>query len=138
MEETHLSCGSHFRPINGVKQYPQRGMRAKPTHIVVNPYTVLIYPPRAPLLRMGLMADCIPRAEKNRLFDIPGQYIVAALDALPVCGPGSRLQSVDIDAGHWGRYHVYFKPYKKPNGPYNVGSPWFWIAVSAEILDLGQ
>lgn len=84
------------------------------------------------------MADSFSRTAKNCLANIPGQYIVAALDALPVCGPGSRLQSVDIDAGHWGRYRVYFKPYKKTKGRYNIGSPWFWIAESAEILDLGQ
>jgi hypothetical protein len=66
------------------------------------------------------------------LSQIPGQYIVDAMDRLPAAGPEAGAHYVDIEAGPWGRFRVTFKPFRPAAG--HVSHTWFWIAESAEYL----
>jgi hypothetical protein len=66
----------------------------------------------------------------------PGRFVAAAMNTLPVPGPGSELQTVEIDAGKlWGRYRVTFVAKLNPRHGMRT---WFWTMESGERLDIGQ
>jgi len=72
------------------------------------------------------------RSEK--ISQVPGHLILAAMDKLPTCGPGSANQGIAVDAGFMGRFQVTFRPYKQ----IRKGLPvcWFWIADKAVPYEL--
>jgi hypothetical protein len=63
---------------------------------------------------------------------VPGHYIVAAMDNLPPCGPEAIDQQVEIDIGQMGRFRVTFQPRKQARRGWPTS--WIWIATEAERL----
>ena len=69
----------------------------------------------------------------NVLSKIPGQYIVGAMSQLPLCGPDSTFQQLDVDAAIWGRFRITYTPFKQSLRGWDPR--WFWIAKRAEPLE---
>jgi hypothetical protein len=69
----------------------------------------------------------------NALSQIPGRYIVEAMDSLPPCGADSEVQQVDIDVPFWGRFRVTFMPFRHRVRGHPVH--WIWVAKHAEGLE---
>ena len=72
------------------------------------------------------MTSAVPSAIRQ----IPGHYIMAALDTLPPCGPGAIDQQVDIDVGQLGCFRVTFQPRKQALRGWPTS--WIWIVTDAE------
>jgi hypothetical protein len=64
--------------------------------------------------------------------EVPGHYIVAAMDHLPLSGPDVADQQVEIDIGQLGRFRVTFHPRKQARRGWPTS--WIWIATEAERL----
>jgi hypothetical protein len=69
-------------------------------------------------------------AIRSAIRQIPGDYIMAALDKLPPCGPGATDQQVEIDVGQLGRFWVTFQPRKQARRGWPTS--WIWIVTDAE------
>jgi hypothetical protein len=65
---------------------------------------------------------------------IPGQYIVDAMEKLPPCGPASTSQQIGVDVPFWGRFKVTFKPFK--HSPQGWPPSWIWLARDVVSDDL--
>jgi hypothetical protein len=76
-----------------------------------------------------------PRA-RNDIREVPGQYVVAAMDRLRPCGPDFSVQWLEVDAAIWGRFRIAYKPFKQDRR--GLPTSWVWVAAEAQRLDVGQ
>ena len=69
-------------------------------------------------------------SNRHDLRQVPGQYLVDAMDRLPLCGPDSSTQDLEIDVPFVGRFIVTFEPRRQVVRGFPAR--WVWIPTSAE------
>jgi len=67
--------------------------------------------------------------DRGDLLQIPGQYLVDAMDRLPPCESDSVPQDLEIDVPFVGRFVVTFQPRRQADR--GLPSRWVWIPVAA-------
>jgi hypothetical protein len=73
---------------------------------------------------------------RKALSQIPGRYIVEAMDRLPPSGPKLAAEQLEIDVPLWGRFRITFKSIRQRRG--GLPPRWVWVAAKAESLDVGK
>jgi hypothetical protein len=63
------------------------------------------------------------------LHQVPGQYLLDAMDRLPPCDPGAGSQDLEIDVPFVGRFLVTFQPRRQVVR--GLPPRWVWIPVTA-------